>query len=79
MAGVEFVVVAEDVHVVTVWVTVGRWLVGVLADAIADVRGGRIDQTWGGVGVAELGGAAVAPWFAFFVGDGGVGDVRSAW
>ena len=79
LACVEVGVVAEDVRIVAVLVAMGRGLVGVPADAVADVRCGRIDQTWRGVGVAEMCCAAVAPWFAFFVGYCGVGDVRLAW
>ena len=76
---VEICVVAEEVPVVEVLVAVCWWLIGVLSDAVSGVRYGRVYQTWCGIGVAELGGAAVAPWFSFFVGGGGVGDVRAAW
>ena len=79
LASVEVFVGAEEVHVVKVLVAVCGWLIGVLAYAVSGVRYRRVSQGRCGVGVAELGGATVAPWFSFFVGDGDVGDVWSAW
>jgi hypothetical protein len=61
----------EDAHVIEVLVAVGWRLVVVLADAVSCVGPGvGVYQTGGGVGVAELCCAALAPWVAFFIGWG---------
>jgi hypothetical protein len=54
-----------------VLVAVCRRFVVVVADAVS-CAGRRVGvcNTWGGVGVAELGGAALTPWGTLFVGRG---------
>jgi hypothetical protein len=79
LTSVEVVVGAEEVHVVEVLIAVCGRLIGVLADAVSGVGYGRISQCRHRVGVAELGGAAVTPGFAFFVGVDGIGDIWATW
>ena len=79
LACVEVGVFAEDTDIVEVLVAVCWRLVVVPADTVSGVGYGWVYHTWGGVGVAELGGAAVAPWFALLVGGKGSVDIRSAW
>ena len=71
---------AEDAHVIEVLVAVGRGLIVVLADAVAGVEDGvGVCHTWGGVGVAELGGATLTPWVTFFVGRGFLVYIWAPW
>jgi hypothetical protein len=70
----------EDTHVIEVLVAVDGGLVVVPSDAVSCVgHGVGVYHTWGGVGVAELGRAAIAPWVAFFVGRGFLKDVWTSW
>ena len=69
----------EDAYVIEVLVTVGWWLVVVLADAVSSAWYGVICHTWGGIGVAELGGAALTPRDSLLVGCGFLVEVGASW